>query len=262
MRLPSAFSANCIAKGSLRPSFRNINSVGLPRILMKCFEQGAPTRMFVTRSPDSSPALRGGFCWRTATLHPARSFGTGGARTGPVSHTYRQRRRTKPPGRRRRGRWRTAFYLRYGLLGDLFVGPALSAAYAGFCRGTENATSSGGGLANYPSYYLSRLKIRLGGGCTVIPDVPVLATARGISDDNFWGNLGQTAVRAFRSYTLDFQNMSFEVDPAISLFSRRCPLTVTRSGLQIVSAPFRYARNGRKCRSLLCGLHLRSRPAK
>lgn len=80
-----------------------------------------------------------------------------------------------------------------------------------------------GGSRNYSSYYLSRLKIRLGGGCTVIPDVPVLATARGISDDNFWGNLGQTAVRAFRSYTLDFQNMSFEVDPAISPFSRRCP---------------------------------------
>lgn len=80
-----------------------------------------------------------------------------------------------------------------------------------------------GGSRQYTSYYLSRLRIRLGGGCTVIPDVPVLAERRGISDDYFWGNLGQTAVRAFRSYTLDFRSMSFQVDPPSWPASAACP---------------------------------------
>lgn len=80
-----------------------------------------------------------------------------------------------------------------------------------------------GGSRQYASFYLSRLRMRLGGGCTVISEVPVLAVPRGISDDYFWGNLGQTAVRAFRSYTLDFRSMSFQVDPPARPASPRCP---------------------------------------
>lgn len=90
-------------------------------------------------------------------------------------------------------------------------------------RRRELGLAGAGGARNYPSYYLSRLKIRLGGGCTAIADVPVLAARRSISDDHFWGNLGQTAVRAFRSYTLDFRDMSFQVDPPSSPYSSRCP---------------------------------------
>jgi hypothetical protein len=80
-----------------------------------------------------------------------------------------------------------------------------------------------GGTKRYAAYYLTQLRMRLGGGCTVVHDVPVLTVPRGISDDHFWGNLGQTAVRAFHSYTLDFQGMSFEVDPPTPTFSSRCP---------------------------------------
>jgi len=80
-----------------------------------------------------------------------------------------------------------------------------------------------GGTKRYPAYYLTQLRMRLGGGCTVVRDVPVLPVPRGISDDDFWGNLGQTAVRAFRGYTLDFHGMSFEVDPPTSAFSTQCP---------------------------------------
>lgn len=80
-----------------------------------------------------------------------------------------------------------------------------------------------GGSRDFRSYYLSYVKMRLGGGCRMVRNVPVLAEPRGISDDHFWGNLGQSAVRGFRSYTLDFQSMSFQVDPPTSPFSPRCP---------------------------------------
>jgi hypothetical protein len=90
-------------------------------------------------------------------------------------------------------------------------------------RLTQFRLAGAGGTRQYPAYYLARLRLRLGGGCTVTRDVPVLAAPQGVSDDHFWGNLGQSAVHAFRSYTLDFRGMSFEVDPPTSPFSARCP---------------------------------------
>ncbi len=90
-------------------------------------------------------------------------------------------------------------------------------------RPAQFRLAGAGGTKQYPAYFLAQLRLRLGGGCTVVRDVPVLAVPRGISDDHFWGNLGQTAVRAFHSYTLDFHGMSFEVDPPTSPFSSRCP---------------------------------------
>jgi len=43
-----------------------------------------------------------------------------------------------------------------------------------------------GGTKRYPAYYLAQLRIGLGGGCTLVRNVPVLAMPRGIYDDHFW----------------------------------------------------------------------------
>jgi hypothetical protein len=45
-----------------------------------------------------------------------------------------------------------------------------------------------------------------------VNQLPVIIQARGSSDDKFYGNVGQSVLSQFKSYTFDFQNMSFSAD--------------------------------------------------
>ena len=76
----------------------------------------------------------------------------------------------------------------------------------------ELILTGAGGTRTLPAYYLRHLDLSLGGACVGLNDVAVLLKPRGVSDDYFYGNLGQKAFRRFSSYTFDFRNMSFTVD--------------------------------------------------
>jgi predicted aspartyl protease len=78
----------------------------------------------------------------------------------------------------------------------------------------EMSLTGAGGTRTLPAYYASDITLSLGGACVRMEDVPVLIQPRGIPDDSFYGNLGQSAFGIFPSYTFDFQNMSFTIDGA------------------------------------------------
>ena len=63
-----------------------------------------------------------------------------------------------------------------------------------------------------PAYYIPQISLRLGGACARMEDVPVLIKPRGVPEDYFYGNLGQSALNVFPSYTFDFENMSFTIE--------------------------------------------------
>jgi predicted aspartyl protease len=69
-----------------------------------------------------------------------------------------------------------------------------------------------GGSRSLPAYYIPEISLSLGGACVRLKDLPVLIKPQGIPDDYYYGNLGQSAVSASKSYTFDFQNMSFTLD--------------------------------------------------
>jgi hypothetical protein len=69
-----------------------------------------------------------------------------------------------------------------------------------------------GGVRTYPAYFAGKLNIKIGGSCVVVNELPVITQARGSSDDKFYGNVGQSVLSQFKSYTFDFQNMSFSAD--------------------------------------------------
>jgi clan AA aspartic protease (TIGR02281 family) len=76
----------------------------------------------------------------------------------------------------------------------------------------EMLLTGAGGTSSLLAYYAPQITLRLGGACVRMEDVPVLIRPRGISDDYFYGNLGQSALSMLPSYTFDFQNMSFTID--------------------------------------------------
>jgi hypothetical protein len=69
-----------------------------------------------------------------------------------------------------------------------------------------------GGVRRYPAYFAGKLNMKIGGACVAVNELPVITQARGSSDDKFYGNVGQSILRQFKSYTFDFQNMSFSAD--------------------------------------------------
>ena len=69
-----------------------------------------------------------------------------------------------------------------------------------------------GGVRRYPAYFAGKLNIKIGGACVVVTELPVITQTRGSSVDKFYGNVGQSILRQFKSYTFDFQNMSFSAD--------------------------------------------------
>jgi hypothetical protein len=75
----------------------------------------------------------------------------------------------------------------------------------------ELLLTGAGGTRSIPAFYAHRVTLSLGGACVLLDDVPVLIRKRSL-DGYFYGNLGQSALRMFSSYTFDFQNMSFAID--------------------------------------------------
>src|SRR5580698_585849 len=69
-----------------------------------------------------------------------------------------------------------------------------------------------GGVRTYPSYLTPEVTIKMGGACVSANQLPVIAQDRGQSDDKFYGNIGQLVLGQFKSYTFDFEKMSFSAD--------------------------------------------------
>ena len=69
-----------------------------------------------------------------------------------------------------------------------------------------------GGVRRYPAYFAGKLNMKIGGACVAVNELPIITQARGSSDEKFYGNVGQSILRQFKSYTFDFQNMSFSAD--------------------------------------------------
>ncbi len=76
----------------------------------------------------------------------------------------------------------------------------------------EVSLAGAGGTRSIPAYFAPRVSLSLGGACAYLDEVPVLIKPRGTSDDYFYGDLGQNALRWFPSYTFDFQTMNFIVN--------------------------------------------------
>ena len=69
-----------------------------------------------------------------------------------------------------------------------------------------------GGVRTYAAYVTKKLNIKMGGACIQANQIPVITETRGVPDDKFYGNIGQRILGQFKSYTLDFQNMSFSAE--------------------------------------------------
>ena len=69
-----------------------------------------------------------------------------------------------------------------------------------------------GGVRTYAAYFTGKLNIKMGGACVQAKEIPVITETRGVPDDRFYGNIGQRILGQFKSYTFDFQNMSFSAE--------------------------------------------------
>jgi hypothetical protein len=68
---------------------------------------------------------------------------------------------------------------------------------------------SGGTLVS-PAYILRNTLVNLGGGCATVQNIPVLSASIGRSGE-FYGNIGQSALKSFSAVTVDFNAMQFSV---------------------------------------------------
>jgi hypothetical protein len=68
-----------------------------------------------------------------------------------------------------------------------------------------------GGRVVSPAYQVSDVGAILGGSCAKIERVQVLTEPVG-SAEEFYGNIGENALKSFTSFTLDFSGMHFSVD--------------------------------------------------
>jgi Aspartyl protease len=69
-----------------------------------------------------------------------------------------------------------------------------------------------GGVRTYGAYLTGKLNMKMGGACISLNRLPVIAQPRGQSDDKFYGNIGQLVLGQLKSYTFDFQKMSFSAE--------------------------------------------------
>jgi predicted aspartyl protease len=94
------------------------------------------------------------------------------------------------------------------------TGTVLSAAfYRGPFRAGEPFSlglAGVGGTTDFRAYRVDSLLAKLGGACARIEDVAILTSPSGLSDE-FYGNVGQSALASFSSFTLDFPAMEFSV---------------------------------------------------
>jgi predicted aspartyl protease len=73
--------------------------------------------------------------------------------------------------------------------------------------------SGAGGTLSVPAYEVLSLVIKFGNSCARVRDLDVLAGITGAPGrlDEFYGEIGESALNSFSSFTLDFQNMHFSV---------------------------------------------------
>jgi hypothetical protein len=76
----------------------------------------------------------------------------------------------------------------------------------------ELELTGAGGSVRIPAYQKSELLLSIGGHEIVLRNVPVLTDSPDALERKFYGNLGQDALKRFRSYTFDFKKMTFVVD--------------------------------------------------
>jgi hypothetical protein len=69
--------------------------------------------------------------------------------------------------------------------------------------------SGTGGRRSSPAYNMSNLRLSLGGEETTLENASVFAGSTQASSGDFFGNLGQDALRSFTSYSVDFTRMKF-----------------------------------------------------
>jgi hypothetical protein len=69
-----------------------------------------------------------------------------------------------------------------------------------------------GGVRSYPAYLTGKFNLKMGGACVSLNQLPVIAQPRGQSEDKFYGNIGQLVLGRFKSYTFDFQKMTFSAE--------------------------------------------------
>jgi hypothetical protein len=63
-----------------------------------------------------------------------------------------------------------------------------------------------------PAYYLPQVELHLGSATATLKQVPVLTRDLGFDPlDQVYGNLGQSLLSQFRSYTVDFSHMRLSV---------------------------------------------------
>jgi hypothetical protein len=77
----------------------------------------------------------------------------------------------------------------------------------------ESQMDGGNGVRTIPSYTAKTLKLNLGDAAVTLRDVPVFTRPHGDVQEYAYGHLGQNALSQFRSYTLDFATMRFDVAP-------------------------------------------------
>jgi len=68
-----------------------------------------------------------------------------------------------------------------------------------------------GGSLNIPAVMLSDVKMNVGGACASFARLPMFTQSTGL-DDELSGNMGQSTIRHFASYTLDFRTMTFTAE--------------------------------------------------
>lgn len=77
---------------------------------------------------------------------------------------------------------------------------------------TYGTAGAGGDVLFLPAYYLPQIELHLGSATATLKKVPVLTRDLGVDPlDQVYGNLGQSILSQFRSYTIDFSRMRFSV---------------------------------------------------
>lgn len=79
---------------------------------------------------------------------------------------------------------------------------------------TQYEVAGAGGVVAQPAILLHDVPMELGGACVRFSELMVLTDATNVEDE-FFGNVGQNAVRGLRSYTLDFDRMTFSAESAV-----------------------------------------------
>jgi hypothetical protein len=84
--------------------------------------------------------------------------------------------------------------------------------FAGQKQG-ESQMDGGNGVRTIPSYTAKNVMLDLGGVPVTLGDMTVFARPHAGDSEYAYGHLGQNALAQFRSYTLDFGSMRFDVAP-------------------------------------------------